>query len=106
MIEVPLDVSAQHPAYSGHFPGNPVLPAACLIDAVLHAMSESGAGRRCWHVASAKFPTAVQPGDALRLEHERLPNGTVRFAIRCKARVVASGLLTPAPDELCDGQQA
>jgi len=88
-----LPVPADHPAYSGHFPGAPVLPAAVLLDAAVHAVEGHG-GR--WQVASAKFQSRVLPGELLTLEHEGATNGSVHFTIRSNDRLVASGVLVPS----------
>jgi 3-hydroxymyristoyl/3-hydroxydecanoyl-(acyl carrier protein) dehydratase len=97
-----LMISAEHPAFAGHFPGAPVLPAVVLLDATLEAI-ELASGQPCkrWQIASAKFPSAVRPGETLTLEHEQLPNGSIRFAVRTTGRAVANGHLTPSgvPDE-------
>lgn len=92
-----LTIAAEHPAYAGHFPGAPVLPGVVMLDAVVHALEHAGnRATQRWHVASAKFFSAVRPGDALTLEREALPNGSVRFAVRTSDRTVAQGLLVPA----------
>ena len=97
MIITSLPIAADHPAYSGHFPGMPVLPGVVLLDATLHALERAGKGPSGhWEVNSAKFQSAVRPGEALTLQHETLPNGSVRFAIRTADRSVASGLLVPS----------
>ena len=97
MIITPLAIPADHPAYSGHFPGQPVLPGVVLLDAALHALERAGmgAGRR-WEVNSVKFHSGVRPGEALTLQHETLPTGAVRFAIHTADRSVASGVLAPS----------
>lgn len=111
MIMTALQIAADHPAYSGHFPGQPVLPGVVLLDAALHAFERSGIGAsggsaRGWEINSAKFQSAVRPGEALTLEHERQPNGSIRFAIRTADRVVASGILIPSrPTEQDSGEQ-
>jgi 3-hydroxymyristoyl/3-hydroxydecanoyl-(acyl carrier protein) dehydratase len=92
-----LEVQGNHPAYAGHFPGNPVLPAVVLLDAALHALeAATSTTGRCWHVSGAKFPSAVRPGEPLTLEHEELPNGAIRFWIRSADRLVAHGSVNPA----------
>jgi 3-hydroxyacyl-[acyl-carrier-protein] dehydratase len=108
MIMTSLPIAANHPAYSGHFPGEPVLPGVVLLDAALQALERSGRGPSAgWDINSAKFQSPVRPGEALTLEHETLPNGSVRFAIRTADRVVASGVLVPSqrPTERDRGDQ-
>jgi len=92
-----LAVAADHPAYTGHFPGMAVLPGVVLLDATLHALSAAGDGPSSrWEVSSAKFQSAVRPGEQLTLQHEKLPNGCVRFSIHTADRSVASGVLAPS----------
>jgi 3-hydroxyacyl-[acyl-carrier-protein] dehydratase len=97
MIITALPIAADHPAYAGHFPGTPVLPGVVLLDATLHALEKAGKGASgYWEISSAKFQSAVRPGEPLTLQHETLPNGSVRFAIRTPDRPVANGLLVPS----------
>src|SRR4051812_17832916 len=96
METYPLIVPADHPAYAGHFPGMPVLPGVVLLDALLHALEEAGKGSCAqWEISSAKFQSAVRPGEVLSFQHETLANGAVRFAIRTGDRAVASGTVVP-----------
>ena len=97
MIVTALAVAADHPAYAGHFPGTPVLPGVVLLDATLDALEKAGKGPAGnWEVSSAKFQSAVRPGETLTLRHETLPNGSIRFAIRTADRTVANGLIVPS----------
>ncbi|MDB6044921.1 MAG: beta-hydroxyacyl-ACP dehydratase [Gammaproteobacteria bacterium] len=104
-----LTIPAQHPAFEGHFPDAPILPGVVLLDETLHAvqlaarLSEHG-----WQIATAKFLEPVRPGEALTLRHERLANGSIRFALSSGDRPVASGMLIPSAqaDEPDDGHQA
>jgi len=52
-----------HPAGPGHFPGNPIIPGALLLDRMLDAMGRSGCDRQ--EVRVAKFLHPVRPGDAV-----------------------------------------
>jgi 3-hydroxyacyl-[acyl-carrier-protein] dehydratase len=96
MTIVTLAVAADHPAYAGHFPGMPVLPGVVLLDAAVHALDTARYGPSLrWEVASAKFQSAVRPGESLTLQHETLPNGSVKFSIQTADRPVANGVMVP-----------
>jgi len=96
---MPLPIAADHPAYAGHFPGQPILPGVVLLDAALHALAARQAMPGMLGSAqlkSAKFHSPVQPGEALTLHATASPAGGFRFEIRCidirgGDRVVASG---------------
>ncbi len=94
-----LHISAEHPAFEGHFPGMPLLPGVLLLDEVLHAVLESGASATGtpvrWSIPTAKFLRPVRPGETLILEHEPLANGSIRFTLRGAGQPVASGTLVP-----------
>lgn len=105
-----LPIAADHPAYSGHFPGAPLLPGVVLLDAALRQIASStGTPASHWQIAAAKFHSPVGPGVALLLEQQPLPDGSLRFSIRSDgaagvggavpvvALIVASGLLLPRP---------
>ena len=96
MIVTALPIAADHPSYAGHFPGAPLLPGVVLLNATLDALEKAGKGPTSyWEVSSAKFQSAVRPGEALTLHHETLPNGSIRFAIRAADRAIANGLIVP-----------
>lgn len=101
-----ITIRADHPALAGHFPGFPVLPAVLLLDETLRALEtdETLAPTR-WRIGRAKFLKPVRPGEALSVEHETLPNGSVRFSIFSAGLAVAQGMLIPAADQTADGQQ-
>jgi 3-hydroxyacyl-[acyl-carrier-protein] dehydratase len=94
----PIEISAEHPAFAGHFPKFPVLPGAVLIDAALNAIAAAHSlDLRQWQLSSVKFLDMVRPGDALSLEHGVPVNGSIRFSIRVADRKAVSGMLSRAP---------
>ena len=94
MSRLPLVLSAEHPAYEGHFPDAPVLPGAVLLDEVIAALeSAAPGGARPWRVTVVKFSAAVRPGEPLELEHESLQSGAIRFRVLSGERTVATGML-------------
>ena len=60
-----------------------------------------------WKIAAAKFHSPVAPGEVVTLERDPLPDGSIRFAINCTGRIVASGVFMPCrlPQESGDGEQ-
>ena len=89
-----LDIAADHPSFSGHFPTFPVLPGALLLDEMLTAIQLARAiDLTSWPVSSVKFLDAVRPRDCLVLEHEATAPGLIHFTIRVDTRKVASGTL-------------
>ena len=94
MPTVPLSIAADHPAFAGHFPGQPLLPGAALLAEVLEALLDEpllaarvGTAPR---LGAAKFLAPVRPGARLTIQLDDGPRG-VRFEVREGARVVASG---------------
>ncbi len=89
---LPLPIPIDHPAYAGHFPGQPILPGVVLLDAALHALAEvQGNPVASGQIKSAKFLSPVLPGESLTLHYAATATGGFRFDIRCDTRTVANG---------------
>ena len=90
-------VPADHPAFSGHFPGRPIVPGVVLLDHVIRlieARQDPPAG--AWQVSQAKFLSPVGPGEVLSFELVADQRNGWRFSVRTAEREVASGSLAPA----------
>lgn len=97
MTATPLPLPVPHPAIEGHFPGTPILPGVVLLDEAVRVIERDlGTQAVCWRISSVKFLSPAAPGEALRLEHERLAGGGVRFTILAGERTVATGQLGSA----------
>jgi 3-hydroxyacyl-[acyl-carrier-protein] dehydratase len=95
MTSTTLALPVPHPATEGHFPGAPILPGVVLLDEAVRIIERDlGTQALPWRISSVKFLSPAVPGEALRLEHERLASGGVRFTIASGGRPVATGQLT------------
>lgn len=65
--------AADHATSGGHFPGNPIIPGALLLDTVVHAIFGDRNYARPYEIRAAKFLHPVRPGDRIRIDwhHER-----------------------------------
>lgn len=89
---VPLD----HPAFAGHFPGNPILPGVVLLDVALQIIANaSGIALDICEISSVKFLSPASPGEELLIQHILSASGTIRFDIVAGMRKIASGSITP-----------
>jgi 3-hydroxymyristoyl/3-hydroxydecanoyl-(acyl carrier protein) dehydratase len=62
------------PGFAGHFPGNPILPGAELVDWALFVAQNANVPTN--GIAKARFLAPVRPNDSLKIEVAR---STVRF---------------------------
>lgn len=92
-VETSITIAGDHPAFTGHFPGQPVVPAVVLLAEALAGIEvATGRAPHEWTVSGAKFLQPVGPGAVLTIVHEDSRDGR-RFEIRSGATLVASGTL-------------
>jgi len=89
-----LRIASGHPAFAGHFPGDPLLPGVSLIAEVLEAVLDVPALAAIVgdapRIGAVKFLAPVRPGAQLDLQLDGSARG-VRFEVREGARLAASG---------------
>jgi 3-hydroxyacyl-[acyl-carrier-protein] dehydratase len=100
MHSVSIRIPVDHPAFAGHFPGDPLLPGVALLAEVLEAVLDVPALATLVgpapRIGAAKFLAPVRPGAALVLQLDAGARG-VRFEVREGERVAASGSFEGAP---------
>lgn len=89
-------IGADHPAFDGHFPGQPILPGVVLLTLVFEALARQPAlAARLGQppqVDQVKFPAPVRPGARLRVVLSEAATG-VAFEVADGDRCVARGRL-------------
>jgi len=83
-VFIPLD----HPAFIGHFPGNPILPGVAILDIVVSAYESEVFG-----IPVAKFLNIVAPGDTLSVDISNHENGRAKFTVKRGSDLICEGQL-------------
>ena len=89
-----FSIPSDHPAFTGHFPGNPILPGVTILDIVARTLGKPLAGFR-----RVKFLSPVRPGEVLLVELTHGSKGDQTFTIHVRDRIVCEGQLTLEPTD-------
>jgi peptidoglycan/xylan/chitin deacetylase (PgdA/CDA1 family) len=91
-----LRVPAHHPALTGHFPGNPIVPGVVILDAVICA-AEAWLDTRfeLAGLSHAKFLAPLKPDEAARIELQ-LHEPQLDFVVYRGQDTIAKGTLRSA----------
>ena len=93
-VTIPVD----HPAFDGHFPGQPILPGVVLLTLVMGALEQQPALKALLGatpvIDAVKFLAPVAPGARLTIDLNAQGRG-VGFELRQGVRAVARGKLAP-----------
>jgi 3-hydroxymyristoyl/3-hydroxydecanoyl-(acyl carrier protein) dehydratase len=91
---IELTIPADHPAFAGHFPGNPIVPGVVLLDEAVFAIgAATGAADAPFTLTQVKFRQVLRPGEPLTLRFEAAGERRFRFEFESRGRGVASGTL-------------
>ncbi|HBT96231.1 MAG TPA: hypothetical protein DEB25_00545 [Desulfobulbaceae bacterium] len=88
-------VPADSPWFSGHFPGNPILPGVAQLEMVAAAIARnSGKNLYVTRLGRVKFKALVHPDERLRIEaRAEGETGAFVFSIHAGGREVCSGTM-------------
>ena len=97
-IEALADVLADSPWFSGHFPGQPILPGIALVymaeQAIIQDALAKGAQVQLHALKRVRFTQPVQPGETLSLNivsEEAGKDILFSFKVAHKENIVCSG---------------
>ncbi len=92
-----LRFAGDHPTAAGHFPSDPIIPGALLLDEIVATILEGSVPDRKIVIRAAKFLRPVRPGEALHLRWQAALDGAIRFECRLGGGddIAVSGTLAP-----------
>lgn len=92
MDQVDIVIPRDHPSTVGHFPGNPIVPGAMLLNEVIVAWEGLlGAPVESSVIKVAKFLSPTRPGDHVSIQFERAGTDSVKFNCVANGATVVSG---------------
>jgi 3-hydroxymyristoyl/3-hydroxydecanoyl-(acyl carrier protein) dehydratase len=94
-----VEIPADSPFFTGHFPGHPILPGIAHPLLVARALA-AGMEMRIAEIPSLKLRSPVRPGDVLDISGTGPEeDGSVRFELRRGTQVISQGALRIAPPD-------
>lgn len=95
-----FSIPQNHPSFSGHFPGNPIVPGVLLLERVMtYAQSQINAPLEHCALLNVKFLASVAPGDELNLTFSESTANSFTFAVH-----IANGNAGSQDTLACSGQ--
>ena len=96
-ISLDIQVPSESNWFSGHFPGEPILPGIAQLGMVFDAINRMG-GRnfKITGIRRVRFKQIIRPDDPLRVTVKPQKNGggTYDFRIQMNAELACSGVMT------------
>ena len=99
-IQALAEVSADSPWFSGHFPGEPILPGIAVVhivkQAITQEMLKKGDKLELHALKRVRFTQPVRPGDTLSVDISSEDKGEeilFHFKVLCKENIVSSGMI-------------
>lgn len=91
-ITAGLQLNTAHPIFQGHFPGQPVVPGACMLQMVKEVLTEAlPGGHQLKKAANLKFIAPVDPNMVDELELQ-LTFKTTEDGLLVNASLLANGV--------------
>ncbi|MBL8258884.1 MAG: hypothetical protein JNM60_03605 [Candidatus Competibacteraceae bacterium] len=93
-VERSFSIAADHPSLAGHFPGNPIVPGAVILDEVLQAFAAQYPDRNASGMPVVKFLAPLRPEQTCIVRFLGATAGKLRFeCVREDGQMLAQGQL-------------
>ena len=89
--------SGKSPWFSGHFPGEPILPGVAMLGMVFDAIKQAcGKNIKISGVKRVKFKQIIKPGDKIQIiaREKSDDNSLYTFQIMVDSQIACNGIMT------------
>ena len=87
-----MNISSQHPALAGHFPGNPVVPGVVLLSEVIRALVQHlGRSVHVTGFPSVKFVSPLLPEVEVQISFVLKDDNRATFDVAADGRRIVNG---------------
>lgn len=93
-----LFIPDEHPALAGHFPDQPIIPAALLLDELCYTLTRK-VGQSLYSVKQVRFAAPIQPNRPITVKCQEKKTGEYRFGCSVDGALVAKGIVATTPNE-------
>lgn len=90
-IQQAYSISANHPCFAGHFPGNPIVPGVVILNYAQQLLQQWQPTLRIKRIAQAKFLQPLYPEQTFTLNLCHSGAETIKFECRHDLQCVATG---------------
>ena len=107
VIKLSFSVPQEHPCFPAHFPGQPIVPGALLMQWIFAQVRSQYPSHSIVTIKSMKFLKSLSPGDHCRLELKSDASlQTLSVACYCQSDLICKGVVGLASTEHASrGQQ-
>ncbi len=93
-FEVRRTIAADHPCLPGHFPGDPIVPGAVILDEVTRALREWRQSLHLTGIPAVKFLAPLRPEQQFAVIFSARSELEFEFSCHHEGQVIARGRLT------------
>lgn len=98
VITLSFTVPEQHPCFPAHFPGQPIVPGALLMQWIFARIRSQCRNHSIVAIKSMKFLSSLQPGDSCRLELESDASlQRLNVVCHCHSDLICKGVVELMP---------
>ena len=92
-----FSIPSDHPVLVDHFPGNPLVPGALIVDQVLSGCEPYASEDFCMlALKEIKFKSPLRGHEIAQVDYSQSPTG-LRFKVWVADREIAAGIITLQP---------